>query len=857
MKFQLFTLLVLPYLIFSCTAGRKDIVPGVSLELSRQRYASISEIQYNIRFSIPSQFSEPVTGHETIHFVWKKSDNPVVLDFNVSIGYLQDLTVNENPVEYDFYDEHIRIDYSYFNEGSNTISITFRAGESSLNRNKDFLYTLFVPDRASTAFPCFDQPNLKAKYLLTLIIPDDWKAIANGRAVSEHNAAGQKVIGFAETKPISTYLFAFTAGKFKTVERTLNGRIMTMLHRETDSTKVADNIDKIFELHAHSIQWLEDYTGILYPFGKFGFALIPSFQYGGMEHPGAITYKASSLFLDPSATQNQLLRRASLIAHETAHMWFGNLVTMDWFNDVWMKEVFANFMAAKIINPIFPEINHDLRFLLAHYPAAYAVDRSKGTHPVQQQLENLKDAGTLYGAIIYQKAPIVIRKLERRIGKESMQEGLQQYLTTYSYKNATWDDLIFILNNKTKDDIHVWSNQWIKEKGMPKVFGIIRTNNDTTIKVLSIYQRDNAREKNIWPQQLSIKMRANDSLYHFAVDFNGKGAQIKEVNGLPEPDFIVFNAEGYGYGYFILGPGSKRAWLSQINDFEDPVFRGVGWLNLWENMLNNRVKPEDVLQTIIVSLDKEKEPLIIQHVLGYLNTLFWMFMTPEQRMKKATEIETLLWTKMEETDNPRLKAMWFRSYLSLAITKPAIESLYHIWQGEQPITGLQLSERDFTDMAMQLAIKDPDKNDKILDRQLERISDPDRKERMIFLMPSLSADQEIRDVFFESLRIENNRQHESWVQDAIGYLHHPLRAGSSEKYILPTLDMLEELQRTGDIFFPKSVLDNTLYGYQTDSAANIVRQFLYRNNHYPVKLKNKILQSADLLFRAEKILSVN
>ena len=160
-------------------------------------------------------------------------------------------------------------------------------------------------------------------------------------------------------------------------------------------------------------------------------------------------------------------------------------------------------------------------------------------------------------------------------------------------------------------------------------------------------------------------------------------------------------------------------------------------------------------------------------------------------------------------------------------------------------------------MAMQLAIKDQEKNEKILDRQLERISDPDRKERMIFLMPSLSADQEIRDVFFESLRIENNRQHESWVQDAIGYLHHPLRAGSSEKYILPTLDMLEELQRTGDIFFPKSVLDNTLYGYQTDSAANIVRQFLYRNNHYPVKLKNKILQSADLLFRAEKILSVN
>ncbi len=786
-----FTLLVIPYLFFSCASGKNDIVPGVSLELARQRFNHISEVQYDIRISIPSQLTKPVTGRETIRFVCKKSDNPVVLDFNVPADFLKDVSVNEKPVQYDFYNEHILIDGSNFTDGANTISITFRAGESSLNRNTDYLYTLFVPDRASTVFPCFDQPNLKAKYRLTLSIPADWEAIANGGTKSESLEAGRKIIRFAETKPVSTYLFAFTAGKFKTIERTLNGRIMTMLHRETDSTKVADNIDKIVELHAHSIRWMEDYTGIPYPFGKFGFALIPSFQYGGMEHPGAITYKASSLFLDASATQNQLLRRASLIAHETAHMWFGDLVTMDWFNDVWMKEVFANFMAAKIVNPSFPEINHDLRFLLAHYPAAYAVDRSKGTHPVQQPLDNLKDAGTLYGAIIYQKAPIVMRKLERRIGKEAMQEGLQEYLTNYAWKNATWDDLIAILNKKTEADIRAWSDQWIKRKGMPKIFNFIRTNKDSSIRQLSLYQRDNAREENRWPQQLSVLMRAKDTLYHFDVDFNGKGTHIKEANGLPEPDFIALNAAGYGYGYFLLGPSSKKTWLTEINDFEDPVFRGVGWLNLWENMLHERVETKEVLQAILVSLEKEQEPLLIQHVLGYLNTLFWKFMTPAQRMQKAGEIEALLWSKMEETDNPRLKSTWFRSYLRIAVTPPALENLYQVWSGGQTLSGLQFAERDFTDMAALLAIKDPEKADEILSRQADRISNPDRKERMVFLMPALSASQEIRDAFFDSLSEENNRQHESWVQDAIGYLHHPLRAGNSEKYILPTLEMLE------------------------------------------------------------------
>ena len=151
--------------------------------------------------------------------------------------------------------------------------------------------------------------------------------------------------------------------------------------------------------------------------------LVPSFQFGGMEHPGSIFYNAASILLDESATENQMLGRASLIAHETAHMWFGDLVTMRWFNDVWMKEVFANFMAAKIVNPSFPKVNHELRFLVAHYPGAYSVDRTAGTHPIRQELANLNEAGSLYGAIIYQKAPIVMRQLERLLGADTAAGG--------------------------------------------------------------------------------------------------------------------------------------------------------------------------------------------------------------------------------------------------------------------------------------------------------------------------------------------------------------------------------------------------------------------------------------------------
>src|ERR1051325_9285552 len=217
-----------------------------------------------------------------------------------------------------------------------------------------------------------------------------------------------------------------------------------MLHRETDAAKVARNRDAMFDLHASALAWLQSYTGIPYPFGKIDFVLLPAFPFSGMEHPGVIFYTAS-LLLDEAATQNQLLDRATTIAHETAHMWFGDLVTMRWFNDVWMKEVFANFMAAKIVNPSFPDVNHELRFLLSNYPDAYSVDRTAGSNPIRQPLSNLNDAGQLYGPIIYEKAPIVMRQLEMIVGEQRFRDGLRDYLKRYAFGNATSLDLITML----------------------------------------------------------------------------------------------------------------------------------------------------------------------------------------------------------------------------------------------------------------------------------------------------------------------------------------------------------------------------------------------------------------------------
>lgn len=751
---------------------------GVSLALNDWRKGTISQIAYDLWFDIPSKKNEPINGRSTITFVLSDLSQPVVLDFNVDSSKIVGVST-----PYSYANQHIIIDPDDLQKGKNSITIEFIAGDLSLNRNDEYLYTLFVPDRASTCFPLFDQPNLKATYSLTLQTPEDWQAVSNGALKEKKVVGGKSVYTFAESKPISSYIFAFAAGKFQTASQNVNGRDMTMYYRETDSIKVKKNLADIFELHGKALSWLEDYTTIPYPFDKFDFALIPSFQYGGMEHPGSIFYNESSLFLDDNASVNRKMGRASLIAHETAHMWFGDLVTMNWFNDVWMKEVFANFMAAKIVQPSFPEIDHDLRFLLAHYPSAYSVDRTAGANPIIQPLDNLKNAGTMYGAIIYQKAPIVMRLLERKIGEDMMKESLQEYLKTFSFNNAVWDDLVEIIDKRSPEDIAAWSTDWVYTAGM--------------------------RE------------------YDVADEYP--------------------NSDGIEYGYFKIDEKSWVKFFAEYSKIEKPVHRASMLINIWESMLHsNGPRPGYLLSGLSKILETEKNPLIVDFVLGQLETLFWM--NPDQ-----SSIEMLLWNIMHKVKDKGMKSSYFRSYRNIAISNEALTNLENVWNGSLVIPDLPLSEEDKIALACELSLKIPVKQEAILIKQLELTKNPDRKERLKFVMPALSNDEKVRDEFFESLKQEENREHEAWVLEALSYLHHPLNAKSSSKYLLTSLELLQEIQLTGDIFFPQRWLNVTFEGHTDCDDVKIAQKFLESHPDYPPYLAKKIMQAVDMSQRACKL----
>ena len=819
-------------------------MPGVSRELARQRATTISGLHYGLNFVIPEQSDAGIDGHVVIAFDLLDDSTPLTLDFTGGAERIRGVSSNGEPATWRFEREHIVIPAAALAQGRNEVEIDFVAGSAALNRNPNYLYSLFVPDRARTAFPLFDQPDLKATFELTLTVPSGWRTLSNAPVETVSPNGSSTTHRFRRSAPISPYVFAFVAGEFESVTRERNGRSMTMLHRETDAAKVERNVEAMFDLHAAAVDWLEDYTGIEYPFEKLDFALIPAFQYGGMEHAGSIFYRARSLMLDEAPSDMDLLARASLIAHETAHMWFGNLVTMEWFDDVWLKEVFANFMAGKIVNPSFPEINHELNFLVRHAPAAYSIDRTAGANPIRQPLANLNEAGQLYGPVIYNKAPIMMRQLESLVGEGRFQEGIRQYLDRYAFANATWSDLIEILDATTDDDLGAWSEVWVNTPGRPVMQRQSEQASGGDVGPV-LFQSDPAGGGRVWPQRFGITVMADAAPRRTSVLSWSFSTPLDPLAG-DSGERLLFNSDGRGYGLFPADAGNLLAW-----DTLGEVERAAELINLYENMLTGgEPAPGDYFTALLGIVERETNQLLLGLALDQLTTIYWRLLPTDARLAAAADLDTTLWQSMLEQTEASSRKVRFDAFADTATTPEALRNLHDIWSGSVSIDNLPLSENDHIALAQSLAIRLPTEAETIFAAQLARTENPDNRRRLEFIAPSLSADEMVRDAFFASLAEARQREVEPWVLESLENLHHPLRIAQSENYLLPSLELLEQIQATGDIFFPSRWLDATLANHRSSSAVATVNDFLAERPDYNAQLRAKILQAADTLFRA-------
>ncbi|PWS29959.1 M1 family metallopeptidase [Pedobacter paludis] len=848
LSFKIFLPILLAFTVAFAQKSQKsvNIEPGVSLDLATFRSTVISNIKYKLEFNIPADRNAEIPASEQISFDLSSIQQALQLDFKQSADHVKSIAVNGTKISINWKNEHLIIDEKYLRLATNKIDLQFTAGNESLNRNNDYLYALFVPDHARTVFPCFDQPDLKANFLLTLTVPKDWKVLANGLKRDSVTNDGNITYNFANSDKLPTYLFSFTAGKYTDVNQTIGNRNMEFLHRETDVNKIKLSVDSVFIAHRDAINFLEEWTGIPFPFQKVGFVAIPDFQFGGMEHPGEVQYKSSSLFLDDGATKDQFISRSNLISHETAHMWFGDLVTMKWFNDVWMKEVFANFMADKVTEKLMGKKTFDLKFLQDHYPAAYGIDRTLGANPIRQQLDNLQDAGSMYGNIIYHKAPIMMRQLEQLMGANNFQKGIREYLKKYAYKNATWNDLISILSKYSTTDLYAWNKVWVNQPGRP-VFDYKIVYSGNKISSLTINQKPEIGAQRIWPQTFSIKLFYPTFSKTIPVNIKGETLDLKLAQGLEKPIYMLFNADGMGYGLFPI----DKNMMENVFRLQNPLERASAYINAYESVLAGKsFSSAELLKTFTKGIGIEKNEMNLRLLTGYISNIYWTFTSPKDRLAFSSTLEKALWTSMESQTLPNNKKILFGTYQNIYLSADASKTIYNIWEKQQAPSGVKLIDDDYTSMALSISLKS-DTATAVLKKQLARTTNIDRKNRLIFLMPALSLNVAERDSFFYSLRERKNRQKEAWVTTALSYLHHPLRQATSSKYLPESLNLLEEIQKTGDIFFPQSWLSAIFGNYQTKEAYQVVSDFLKKHPNYNPKLRDKILQSTDNLYRAK------
>jgi aminopeptidase N len=445
----------------------------------------------------------------------------------------------------------------------------------------------------------------------------------------------------------------------------------------------------------------------------------------------------------------------------------------------------------------------------------------------------------------------MMRQLESLLGQEAFQEGIQEYIKTYSNSNADWTALVTILDTKSSEDIQHWSNVWVNSSGRPLFTEEIELNEKGGISKFVLHQKAEDGSNKVWPQSFTIQfIDQSGNLKDMDIKNMGTSFDLSEaIQGFKLAD-VLYNTNGFGYGVF---PIYNKENIHRYAFLTDEVSRGYQFINLYENMLLGKITPLATYEVYLEAIKKEENELITNYVSNSLQTIFWTFLTEEQKNKVQKNTENEIYTLLEKDLPTNIKKTLFTLYQSLAISKEGTENLYQIWKKHKSIQNLFLNENNFTSLAMKLTIFQHPKAIEIKEQQQLRISNSDRLERFKWLLASLSNNEGERGNFMKSLLQKENREKESWVLTALNNLHHPLRQKSSTKQLKSILEALEEVQITGDIFFPKRWLANSIGNYSSKEAFDILQEFLEGNSNYNPILLKKLLQTTDHLTRAQTI----
>ena len=843
------------------------LAPGVPHELAQARVAHVRDVRYLLMLDVTG--TETANGHVTIRFT-APVRRDVVLDFRgrevVSILANGMNVPVDRPAIWN--GSHIHLRQALLRQGANEIEIGFTtpiaAAGASIIRSRDntdgsdYLYTLLVPSDANLLFPCFDQPDIKARVTMSIRAPNAWTVLANGASAGIDRGDGSTTHRFAATQPISTYLIAFAAGPYTTVDRQVaivNGgaRVpMRMLVRASRAREA--ETDSLVSMNAVALRWLGDWFRVPYPFGKYDFVLAPAFPFGGMEHPGAVFYNEQSFIYRERPTASQLLGRQATIFHEVAHQWFGDYFTMRWFDDLWLKEGFATYMAAKMQAELNPASEPWKTFYLRNKPVAYGTDATSGTTPVWQGLANLDQAKSNYGAIVYNKAPGVLRQLNHLVGDRAFQQGLQVLLKNTAYGNAGWRALVRAVGQEANRDLTGWAQQWILRPGMP-IIEQSMTSANGRISALRLHQRPaqpSVSGSGAWPQKLSVLLYyANAEPVRLPVEFTDTAMTIPAARGRPVPDFVFANDGDYGYAIVLPDSASVRWLEARIGTVQDDLLRAMLWGAMWDLVREARLSPARFAAMALRELPAERDEQIAGALTGRLATAVARYGSNAVRDSLMPVLErTLLAGALDTARTYGQRKSQLDALISVA-QSPSMLARLDAWLDADSAAGLPLRPPTRWSIVTKLVSTAAPTAAVRLAAESRRDSTSEGQ-RQAFVAGAAVPDSATKRAYFTRW-FADSTLNEEWVTSSLRAFHDTDHEALTVAFLTPALDTLPWIQRNRRIFFLGSWLGASIGGQTTPYALRQVDAWLSAHPTLAPDLRRKVLQARDELERTVRI----
>jgi len=670
------------------------------------RSARVSSVDYLLDFTLTGK--ETFSGTTTLTFDLKDVNSPLTVDLDKAT--IKSLTVNGKAVTPTYNGWFITLAPHDLVKGRNTVVVTYERPHSTngegLHRMVDpvdgrvYTYSHFEPAAAHQMFAVFDQPDLKATYQVTVSVPADWQVISTTRETNVAPAGDLRRWTFAKTKKLSPYNFSMHAGPYKMWEDTSGKYPMRLFARQSVAPQIKPA--EWFKYTKAGLAFFDDYFGVPYQFEKYDQVLVPDFLYGAMENAAAITFAERGFMYKADMTAEQRARLAYVIMHEMAHQWFGDLVTMQWWNGLWLNESFASFMGT-LATAESTEFKDAWRaFYSEGKQRAYEQDQRTTTHPIEVPVPSTRNAFDNIDQITYSKGASTLMQLRHLLGADVFRKGVHNYLVKYQYRNAKLDDFIGSLGQAAGRDLTGWTKEWLYEPGVDTIAAsytckggkIAGFTLDQTAPGKSM---PTLREQRVQVAAFRLDGKDYKLERNVAVTYKGAKTPVPAMNGAACPDLVYPNYDDWGFVKVQLDQRSFDSARSHLAAVDDPLLRAMLWQSLWDGVRDGKLPLNDFLSTALNNVPQEKDYTLLGDVLGKVaaSKRYLDLMDPHAAYAQAVtrQLEDMARTAaLASKGDDNFQRRWFGAYIALASSPEALNRLAAILDGKEHVDGLAMNQ---------------------------------------------------------------------------------------------------------------------------------------------------------------------